>query len=142
MSLSRSYQETNPRGQGILVSIEGKFITRRGIPYGNPDSDDKKGLLFMCFQSNLRRQFTFIQRAWSNAPAFPPFRGKPGVDPMIGQGHAGGQSWPVQYGSEHTTDFNFAGIIKMKGGEYFFHGERCVDGIETWYRLLVTVIVP
>ena len=113
-------RKTNPRGQGILVSEKGRFITRRGIPYGSPNSNDKKGLLFMCFQANLKRQFNFIQKSWSNKTTFPPFRGKPGIDPLIGQGHAGGQSWPKQYGSEDEIEFNFAGFVKMKGGDYFF----------------------
>lgn len=113
-------RKTNPRGQGLLVPERGRFITRRGIPYGKQGSDDKKGLLFMCFQSNLKRQFTFIQRTWVNSPGFPPFRGRPGIDPLIGQGNKGGQSWPKQYDSEDEIQFDFAGFIKMKGGEYFF----------------------
>jgi Dyp-type peroxidase family len=111
-------RKTNPRGQGILVPE--RYITRRGIPYGEKNSDDKKGLLFMCFQSNLKRQFNFIQKTWSNAQGFPPFRGRPGIDPLIGQGNKGGQSWPKQYGINDKIEFDFAGFIKMKGGEYFF----------------------
>ncbi len=113
-------RKTNPRGQGLLVPKKGRFITRRGIPYGKQDSDDKKGLLFMCFQSNLKRQFNFIQKSWANTPGFPPLRGRPGIDPLIGQGNKGEQSWPIQYGSKDEIEFNFAGFIKMKGGEYFF----------------------
>lgn len=113
-------RKANPRGQGILVSLKGRFITRRGIPYGNRNSNEKKGLLFMCFQANLKRQFNFIQRAWANAPGFPPLRGKPGIDPLIGQGHEGGQNWPKQYDNREEIKFNFAGFVKMKGGEYFF----------------------
>lgn len=111
-------RKTNPRGQGVIVHE--RYITRRGIPYGRPNSDDKKGLLFMCFQSNLKRQFNFLQKAWSNSPQFPLFRGKPGIDPLIGQGHDGGQSWPKEYGSQNEVEFDFGGFIKMKGGEYFF----------------------
>ena len=113
-------RKTNPRGQGIIVPMKGRFITRRGIPYGKQNSAEEKGLLFMCFQSNLKRQFTFIQHTWVNAPGFPPFRGRPGVDPLISQGNAGEQCWPKQYGSEDEFKFNFAGFIKMRGGEYFF----------------------
>lgn len=113
-------RKTNPRGQGILVAEKGRFITRRGIPYGKQDSTDKKGLLFMCFQSNLKMQFNLIQKKWANAPGFPLFRGKPGIDALIGQGHEGGQSWPKQYSSEEEIRFDFAGFVKMKGGEYFF----------------------
>jgi Dyp-type peroxidase family len=111
-------RKANPRGQGVLVGE--RYITRRGIPYGQPNSNDKKGLLFMCFQSNLKRQFNFIQKTWSNAPGFPPLRGRPGIDPLIGQGHEGGQSWPMEYGSHDEINFDFSGYIKMKGGEYFF----------------------
>lgn len=92
-------RKSNPRGQGLLVAEKGRYITRRGVPYGKQDEEGKKGLLFMCFQSNLKRQFTLIQKKWVNAPSFPPFRGKPGLDPLIGQGDEGGQSWPKQYGS-------------------------------------------
>jgi Dyp-type peroxidase family len=113
-------RKTNPRGQGLLVPEKGRFITRRGIPYGKPGGEEEKGLFFMCFQSNLKRQFNFIQRRWANTPAFPPFRGKPGIDPLIGQGHDGEQSWPKQYDSKEEYQFNFHGFIRLKGGEYFF----------------------
>lgn len=111
-------RKTNPRGQGVLVGE--RFITRRGIPYGNLNSNDKKGLLFMCFQSSLKKQFNFLQNAWSNAPGFPLLRGRPGIDPLIGMGHEGGQSWPKEYGSKTEINFDIAGFIKMQGGEYFF----------------------
>jgi len=111
-------RKTNPRGQGLLVGE--RYITRRGIPYGEKDSPGKKGLLFMCFQSNLKRQFNFLQKAWSNAPGFPPLRGRPGIDPLIGQGNNGEQSWPKQYDNSEEVKFDFAGFIKMKGGEFFF----------------------
>lgn len=111
-------RKTNPRGQGLLVGE--RFITRRGIPYGAKDTPGKKGLLFMCFQANLKRQFNFIQKAWSNSPGFPPLRGRPGIDPLVGQGNKGEQSWPKQYDGQEEVKFDFAGFIRMKGGEYFF----------------------
>ena len=111
-------RKTNPRGQGILVGE--RYITRRGIPYGAMDAPGKKGLLFMCFQANLKRQFNFLQKTWCNAPGFPAFRGRPGIDGLIGQGNAGEQSWPKQYDNSEEVKFDFAGFIKMKGGEYFF----------------------
>ena len=74
----------------------------------------------MCFQANLKRQFNFLQKTWCNAPGFPPLRGRPGIDGLIGQGNAGEQSWPKQYDNSEEVKFDFAGFIKMKGGEYFF----------------------
>jgi hypothetical protein len=61
-----------------------------------------------------------MQKTWANAPGFPPLRGKPGIDPLIGQGNKGEQSWPKEYGSSDEIEFDFAGFIKMMGGEYFF----------------------
>ena len=111
-------RKTNPRGQGALLPQ--RFVTRRGIPYGRPRTAAKKGLLFMCFQSSIKKQFAFIQNTWSNARGFPPFRGNPGIDPLTGQGHPGGQSWPKRYGSRDEVKFDFADVVRMKGGEYFF----------------------
>ncbi len=111
-------RKSNPRGQGILVGE--RFITRRGIPYGAKDSAEKKGLLFMCFQSNLKRQFNFLQKAWCNKASFPVLKGHTGIDPLIGQGNDSGQNWPKQYNSTDEIKFDFSGFIKMMGGEYFF----------------------
>jgi Dyp-type peroxidase family len=110
-------RKTNPRGQGFLVPQ--RFITRRAIPYGEPRTGDKKGLLFMCFQSSIEKQFVFIQKTWSNAPGFPLLR-NPGIDALTGQGHPGGQRWPQRYGSQDKVKFDFAGFVHMQGGEYFF----------------------
>jgi Dyp-type peroxidase family len=120
-------RKTNPRGQGQPI-IPKRFVTRRGIPYGRPASNDDKGLLFMCFQSNLKKQFNFIQQTWVNNPKFNPrtfglgsiFGRNPGIDPLIGQGNKGSQGWPKEYDKRKEVDFDFAGFIKMRGGEYFF----------------------
>lgn len=111
-------RKTNPRGQGALVPE--RFITRRAIPYGKQNKSNEKGLLFMCFQSDLKKQFNFMQKTWANNPKFPPFRDKPGIDPLIGQGDKGSQEWPKSYNDKKDFDFDFGGFISMKGGEYFF----------------------
>ena len=59
----------------------------------------------MCFQSNLKKQFNFIQQTWVNNPKFNPrafglgsiFGRNPGIDPLIGQGNKGSQGWPKEY---------------------------------------------
>ncbi|BDS11276.1 Dyp-type peroxidase [Aureispira anguillae] len=108
-------RKTNPRGQGLIPK---RFITRRAIPYGKPNDSNKKGLLFMCFQSNLRAQFVFLQKAWANNPAFP--RPKTGIDPVIGAGKKVEQQWPKTYNSKDKVDFYFGDFVTMRGGEYFF----------------------
>jgi Dyp-type peroxidase family len=65
-------RRTNPRdvlpGDGVLVRRH--RILRRGLPYGTEwtegSSDRDRGLIFLCFNADLERQFEFIQRRWMN----------------------------------------------------------------------------
>lgn len=121
-------------------------IARRGIPYGGDLTIDKPeaelpqsglGLLFFCYQSDILEQFEFIQRVWANNPFFlePAKSGKKnkhydvtGLDPLIGQSHPTSpgaaqpaRNWPSAWGQPTTKcPVDFAGFVKMKGGEYFF----------------------
>ena len=61
-----------------------------------------RGLLFMCFQANIKRQFQFIQRTWVDNPNFPvsllnPFKKDTGDDPLIGQDNDEAQRWPKKW---------------------------------------------
>ena len=132
-------RKSNPRGtSGVtLASERARRIARRAIPYGNPHPDlecnpehfqsqegGPRGLLFMCFQSNIEKQFEFIQRVWIDNKDFP--RGTGGVDtgddPLIGQNPGAAQRWPKRWGSlgAQTREFNFEAAVTLKGGEYFF----------------------
>ena len=68
------------------ISIEGlnpdrHRILRRGISYrGEKDGD--KGLLFLCYQASIRRQFETIVQQWMGSDFFPSEGA--GVDPFIG----------------------------------------------------------
>lgn len=109
-------------------------IVRRGIPFGkqviDPRSDSTLeqlptggvGLLFMCFQSNIARQFGFLQKSWANNLNF--VQPGTGLDPVIGQKLSSetplAQKWPVQWGQPNKTAFDFEGFVTMKGGEFFF----------------------
>jgi len=111
----------------------GVMMARRGQTYGvrtdNPWDDAPPetrptggvGLLFMAFNSNLVRQFEFVQRAWANNPDFP--RSGTGLDPLIGQGP---RDVPIRYpltwgGNELSPPLpQVPQTVTMKGGEYFF----------------------
>lgn len=132
-----------PRGE--LGLTDGKFkqeelrhrIVRRGITYDdrekdandNPlisgDAEADVGLLFMCFQSSIPKQFGFLQARWANASGF---LGKDevGIDPIIGQNcdlqdfeH---QKWYPKWddNNEPSKSFEFKTFVTLKGGEYFF----------------------
>lgn len=133
-------RKTNPRGDtgriGSSVNFEqsletekGHRIARRGISYGNnelhaydtPNTQKSKipsGLLFLCFQNDIKNQFNFMQATWANAPNFPQVA--VGPDPVVASQSSGTQKWPTKWGSTETTEFEFDRYVKFKGGEYFF----------------------
>ncbi|WP_323809068.1 Dyp-type peroxidase [Kitasatospora acidiphila] len=108
--------------------MDRRRIMRRGSPYGAPfdpasegpgGPDEPRGLLFICYQTDLIDQFEFIQNRWIDNPDFPPNRGdddEPGPDAMVGFNgtvnweHAGGE--PVQLGFER--------FVRTEGAVYAF----------------------
>ena len=67
-------RRVNPRDS---LPFEGKLVNRhrlirRGIPYGEPlpdgAADDRhdRGVIFMCLQASIARQFEFVQGQWLN----------------------------------------------------------------------------
>ena len=126
----------NPRGETETpVNLEKELmrrIVRRGITYGeridkSVEPTENVGLLFLCFQRSIPKQFGFIQTIWANTSAF---LGKEtsGLDPIIGRNEsiqAGSpersQKWcPVWGSSEAAERFEFKSFVTLKGGEYFF----------------------
>jgi Dyp-type peroxidase family len=72
--LGAHIRRTNPRdslGWGGRMSIHHRII-RRGMPYGPPlpdaapDDGVDRGLVFVCFQASIRRQFEVVQMQWCN----------------------------------------------------------------------------
>jgi Dyp-type peroxidase family len=66
-------RRTNPRnGLGGNGQVAKRHrIMRRGMPYGTPlhgDTDDgeHRGLIFICFNADIERQFEVIQAQWCN----------------------------------------------------------------------------
>ena len=83
------------------------------------------GLLFVCFQSSIVRQFSTLQISWANDPAFP--RQQRGhnkyLDPMSSDAPEKPivpQQWPQKWNQKKKEDFLFQGCVQNKGGEFFF----------------------
>lgn len=116
-------RKTNPRNEDDAVK-KARMI-RNGIPYGTEFSDkpdEKRGLLFACYQSSLENSFQFVQRAWSNNENFP----HPGTghDALIGQAKNEGLLHTTLH-DENEDDIapglgQFPKTVTMRGGEYFF----------------------
>lgn len=135
-------RKTNPRGDTArrLGADEADerlhLMPRRGITYGaradlpelnGPFPSVGVGLLFMAYNSDIRRQFEFTQASWSNNPAFVDDAAaalpRTGIDPVTSPSDlltpAGIQSWRENPSAE-PTGFAFGGAVTLLGGGYFF----------------------
>lgn len=109
-------------------------IMRRGIPFGeelsNAEQEQGKtlqdrGLMFVCYQTSIERQFEFIIQNWVNNPGFP--QAGTGQDPILGQ-HAGtnrarsfvGASVNYPGGAVGPATVLPADFIVPTAGGYFF----------------------
>jgi deferrochelatase/peroxidase EfeB len=101
-------------------------ILRRGRPYGppladppEPGSDDaERGLVFMCLNTDIERQFEFVQHTWLNNPSFAGLDGE--VDPAVGPQREGGGLFTVP---DRPVRYKVAGLprfVTTRGGVYFF----------------------
>jgi Dyp-type peroxidase family len=135
-------RKANQRGANPLLSAaveRTQRIVRRGIPFGIRPAPDpgpeggaaasrETGLLFLCFQADIGRQFEFIQRSWVDNPNFPEFLLLPGLntgdDALIGQRPRATQRWPLEWGTSGRflgrRTFNFGDYVRLRGGEYLF----------------------
>ncbi len=107
-----------------LTSANRHRILRRGRSYGphieNPLVDDgaKRGLHFICLNSDIERQFEFVQQTWINNPTFGGLDGE--VDPLIGNLPKGGCPFTVPGKTLRTRVDGLSRFVTVKGGAYFF----------------------
>ncbi len=124
-------RRANPRdslqpGSAEQVSISNRHrVLRIGRQYA-PQEGQKPGLLFMCLNADIERQFEFVQQTWLASPAFHGLAGE--VDPLAGSGSTGqnGFTVPTRDGPVRLTPLQQ--FVTMRGGGYFFlPGRRLVD---------------
>lgn len=122
-----------------LVMVNRHRLLRRGRPYGalllDPltESDDggDRGLIFICLNANIARQFEFVQQTWLNDPTFHGLYDN--KDPLVGDNRDGSLGTPVFPGPgdipcrftipelpvrrriNHVPRF-----VHVRGGGYFF----------------------
>ncbi len=122
---------TNPRADVPVDFAKSVRLTRRGIPFNDIGRDEFKldkdqptdgvGLLFMCYNSDISRQFEFIQSSWANKGDIGGHL--VGQDGIIGQGpNSTDRKLPSQWGTANGLKSmkDFKGFVTNKGGEYFF----------------------
>ena len=107
-----------------LTSANRHRILRRGRSYGDrakdvrvPDGKDR-GLIFICLNSDIERQFEFVQQTWINNPVFGGLDGE--VDPLVGNISKGDSIFTVQSEPLRTRIHGLSRFVTVKGGAYFF----------------------
>jgi deferrochelatase/peroxidase EfeB len=121
-------RRTNPRdglaptpadAETLLAAANNHRILRRGRAYGAPPVDPRtedgteRGLLFVCLNSDIARQFEFIQQTWMLNRNFATLYDE--TDPLVGPrgGFTIGEQ-PLRRIVQVQT------FVQMAGGEYFF----------------------
>jgi deferrochelatase/peroxidase EfeB len=110
---------TPDQKQTLLDAANNHRILRRGRKYGAtisiPPKEDgvDRGLLFVCLNTDIARQFEFVQQTWMFNPNFATLYDE--TDPLIGPaGTMTIRETPLRRRIEVKT------FVKMAGGDYFF----------------------
>jgi Dyp-type peroxidase family len=123
-------RRSNPRDsigadpQTALNTANRHRILRRGRSYGkhlaNPLVDDGKerGLQFICINSDIERQFEFVQQTWANNPVFGGLYNE--VDPLVGNVAKGNQMFTVPGDPLRICVQGLSRFVTVRGGAYFF----------------------
>jgi Dyp-type peroxidase family len=102
--------------QTLLNAANNHRIMRRGRKYAAydiPDAPKLPGLLFMCLNTDIKRQFEFVQQTWMLNSSFAALIGE--QDPLLGpQGPFTIPQDPLRLRPTIDT------FIRLIGGEYFF----------------------
>jgi Dyp-type peroxidase family len=122
--LGAHVRRANPRdalGHAGRLTVRHRIL-RRGMPYGPalpegaPPDGVERGLVFVCYQADLERQFEVIQRRWmrdGNA-----FGLGPEPDTLVGEG--GRMTIPARPPRPPWFVSGLGGHIDLRGGEYFW----------------------
>lgn len=182
--IRKAYPRDSATPGGGESSTQQHRIIRRGIPFGTSfrpslgatghggkagvEEPGDRGLLFLCYQSSLARQFEFIQSVWVNNVNFPGNPNPPtapdpstgqwfsdldandpdGQDPIIAQNTADGpikipvasSGDPTQADPAKTIRFQMHHFVTTNGGEYFF--QPSIEALFTVFAGQPSPVVP
>ncbi len=100
-------------------------IMRRSRVYGprledllGPDDGRDRGLVFICINANIERQFEFVQQSWCNNPKFGGLYDE--QDPLLGNDPEAGKSFTLQDAPFRRKVGGVPSFVAVRGGAYFF----------------------
>ncbi|HYL91400.1 MAG TPA: hypothetical protein VEU32_21805 [Burkholderiales bacterium] len=117
-------RRANPRdalAQGQRISpaeaqrlVDQHRILRRGRTYRDEDTG-AEGLIFVCLNANIERQFEFVQSSWLMHPEFAGLSNEP--DPLIGNAP---RRFTLQHPLLGQCRADLPQFVTVRGGGYFF----------------------
>jgi deferrochelatase/peroxidase EfeB len=124
-------RRANPRdsldpGSNDQIDISNRHrIMRVGRLY-QEKAGEKPGLLFMCLNGDIERQFEFVQQTWLMSPSFHGLSCE--KDPVLGDGEVGICGFTIPSREGPIALKPIPAFVKTKGGGYFFMpGKRLID---------------
>jgi Dyp-type peroxidase family len=133
-------RKVNPRDDiTSKAEVQRHRIIRAGIPFGPEVAPGEtatrrsRGLMFVCYQTSIERQFEYIQKNYANNPEFADGKERPGggvvapgFDPIIGQAPGNGPremdepfpNYPA--GNRRTTLAIPHQFVVLTAAAYFF----------------------
>jgi Dyp-type peroxidase family len=124
--LGAHLRRSNPRATPLkrATAVRRHRLIRRGVEYGPPlkegvveDDGVDRGLINLFIQSDIERQFEFVQREWMKGGEFIGLDPNE-QDPINGVGGEGSQM--VVPGAKQPFLFDLPTFVTVKGGEYLF----------------------
>ena len=111
----------DPAADDPLAVANRRRILRSGRAYVSKETGEAAGLLFMCFNADIERQFEFLQQSWLLRPSFHGLEDE--ADPMLG----GSGRFTIPTGQGPVVLDGIGNFVTVRGGGYFFMpGRRAV----------------
>jgi Dyp-type peroxidase family len=116
-------RRANPRDSLSPGSMEQVGITNRHrilrIGRGFPAGPGRKaGLMFMCLNADIERQFEFIQQSWMGSSKFHGLNAE--TDPIVVNGHIGTNGYTIPVRTGPVALAPMPRFVTLRGGGYFF----------------------
>ena len=99
-----------------LAIVNRHRILRVGRSYAS-DNEEKAGLVFMCLNADIERQFEFVQQTWLRGPSFQGLEDE--LDPVLG-GKEGEAQFTIPAAEGPVRVKGMKDFVTMRGGGYFF----------------------
>jgi len=92
-------------------------ILRVGRPYKRPESNEK-GLMFMCLNTDIERQFEFVQQTWLGNSNFHGLMGE--TDSLASGECPVSKKFTIPSDQGSVTLSGFQSFVTTRGAGYFF----------------------